>query len=51
LKHFEDRISSPVRYRDLREPVSYRRVIQLQVQQYKRCLMGSELYEPFIRAV
>jgi CRISP-associated protein Cas1 len=51
LKHFEDRISSPVRYRDLQEPVSYRRVIQLQVQQYKRCLMESELYEPFIRAV
>ena len=49
LKHFEDRISSTTGYPGLKEPVSYRRVIQLQVQRYKRCLVSSEVYEPFIR--
>ncbi len=49
LKHFEDRISSTTSYPGLKEPVSYRRVIQLQVQRYKRCLVSSEVYEPFIR--
>jgi CRISP-associated protein Cas1 len=51
LKHFEDRISSSVAYSGLQQSVSYRRVIQLQVQQYKRCLTESVVYEPFIRAV
>jgi CRISP-associated protein Cas1 len=51
LKHFEDRISEQVSYPDLAEPVSYRRAIQLQVQQYKRCLMGSQRYEAFLRSV
>ena len=30
--------------------VSYRRAIQLQIQQYKRCLMESVSYNPFLRA-
>jgi CRISP-associated protein Cas1 len=50
LKHFEDRISSPVKYPGLQQTVSYRRVIQLQVQQYKRCLVESKVYEAFLRA-
>ena len=51
LKHFEDRISTPVKYPGLQEEISYRRVIQLQVQMYKRCLTSSEVYQPFIRSV
>lgn len=51
LKHFEDRISEAVSYPDLADPVSYRRVIQLQVQLYKRCLKGEARYEPFLRSV
>jgi hypothetical protein len=31
--------------------VSFRRAIQLQAQQYKRCLMESIPYEPFLRAM
>lgn len=50
LKYFEERISEEVRHPALQQPVSYRRAIQLQIQQYKRCLQNSLPYEPFIRA-
>lgn len=50
LKHFEDRISEEITYPTLQQPVSYRRAIQLQIQQYKRCLQDSTPYQPFIRA-
>jgi CRISPR-associated protein Cas1 len=51
LKQFEERISSEVSHPAVQHKVSLRRAIQLQVQQYKRCLTDSVLYEPFIRAV
>jgi CRISP-associated protein Cas1 len=51
LKHFEDRISAATGYPGLEHPVSYRRVIQLQVQRYKKCLRESGGYEPFVRSV
>jgi CRISP-associated protein Cas1 len=50
LKYFEERISEGVSYPGLANQVSYRRVIQLQVQRYKRCLMESVPYEAFLRA-
>jgi len=50
LKHFEERISEEIAYPALQQPVSYRRAIQLQIQQYKRCLQDSTPYQPFIRA-
>jgi CRISP-associated protein Cas1 len=51
LKYFEDRISEPVSYPGLEGRVSYRRVIQLQVQRYKRCLVESVPYEAYLRPV
>jgi CRISP-associated protein Cas1 len=50
LKHFEERMSEEVKYRDLATPISFRRVIQLQVQQYKYCMRERAAYEPFLRA-
>jgi CRISPR-associated protein Cas1 len=50
LKHFEDRITQEISHPALQQPVSYRRAIQLQIQQYKRCLQNSTPYQPFIRA-
>ena len=49
LKHFEQRITEKVSHPDVKEAVTYRRVIQLQVQRYKRALLGDRLYEPFQR--
>jgi len=51
LKHFEDRISEEVSHPAVQQPVSYRRAIQLQIQQYKRCLQDSTPYQPFIRSI
>lgn len=50
LKHFEERISEEIAHPAVQQPVSYRRAIQLQIQQYKRCLQSSQPYAPFIRA-
>jgi CRISPR-associated protein Cas1 len=50
LKHFEERISEAFHHPKTQQQVSYRRAIQLQVQQYKRCLQNSVAYEPFIRS-
>jgi CRISPR-associated protein Cas1 len=50
LREFEERISSEISHPSVKEKVSYRRAIQLQVQQYKRCLLYSERYQAFIRA-
>jgi CRISP-associated protein Cas1 len=50
LKHFEARISETIVHPRTQQPVSYRRAMQIQVQEYKRCLQSSEPYQPFIRA-
>ncbi|WP_254721663.1 CRISPR-associated endonuclease Cas1 [Kovacikia minuta] len=49
LKHFEARICEKTSYPDLKEQVSYRRVIQLQIQQYSKALLGSQIYKTFRR--
>ena len=49
LKHFENRISEKVSHPAVQSKVTYRRAIQLQVQHYKRCLIDSVPYEPFVR--
>jgi CRISP-associated protein Cas1 len=51
LRHFEERISSPVSHPDVGNQVSYRRVIQLQIQRYKRTVLNNVAYEPFRRAM
>jgi CRISPR-associated protein Cas1 len=50
LKYFEERISETMTHPRTQQQVSYRRAIQLQVQQYKQCLQSSEVYQPFIRS-
>ena len=49
LKRFEDRMSQSVMHPDVEERVSYRRVLQLQIQRYKKSLMGGPLYAPYIK--
>jgi len=49
LKHFEQRITETVSHPDVKDPVSYRRVIHLQVQRYKRAVLGNQPYETFQR--
>ena len=51
LHYFEQRISTQVTHPDVQEPVSYRRAIQLQIRRYKRSLLESIPYKPFLRAV
>jgi CRISPR-associated protein Cas1 len=51
LKAFEERLNLKVSHPDVKEKISYRRAIQLQVQRYKVCLAGQQLYEAFLRAV
>ena len=50
LKHFEDRISGTIAHPDVSEPVSYRRIIQLQIQRYRQALLNNTVYEPFRRS-
>lgn len=49
LKRFELRITEKVSHPDVKESVTYRRAIQLQVQRYKRALLGNHSYEAFQR--
>jgi len=49
LKHFEARICEKTTYRELKEQVSYRRVIQLQIQHYSKALLGNQPYRTFRR--
>jgi CRISPR-associated protein Cas1 len=50
LDRFEARMSELTFYSANQPRISYREVIQLQVQLYKRSLVTSTIYEPFIRA-
>jgi CRISPR-associated protein Cas1 len=49
LRHFEERISFKITHPDIQDLVSYRRVIQLQIQRYKHCLFNGTPYQPFRR--
>lgn len=46
---FEQRMNETVAHPDIQSAVSYRHAIQLQVRRYKRCLLDSVVYEPFLR--
>ncbi|MEB3230485.1 MAG: CRISPR-associated endonuclease Cas1 [Leptolyngbyaceae bacterium] len=47
LKYFEERMSEKVSYPNLKEKISYRRVIQYQVQRYVKTLLNDCPYEPY----
>jgi CRISP-associated protein Cas1 len=49
LKQFEDRICTLMTHPDVKEQVSYRRAIQLQVKRYVRSVVEGNVYEPFRR--
>jgi len=49
LRHFEQRITEAISHPDVKEPVTYRRAIHLQVQRYKRTLLSDHPYEAFRR--
>ncbi|OKH18650.1 CRISPR-associated endonuclease Cas1 [[Limnothrix rosea] IAM M-220] len=47
LKHFEKRLSLELSHPDVQSPVSYRRIIQLQIQRYKQALLSDIPYVPY----
>lgn len=49
LKQFEDRMCTLMTHPDVKEQVSYRRAIQLQVRRYARAVETGTIYEPFRR--
>jgi CRISPR-associated protein Cas1 len=51
LKRFEDRMNETASHPDVQESVTYRRIIELQVQRYIRALLGNQPYEPFRRVI
>jgi CRISPR-associated protein Cas1 len=50
LKYFEERLSETITHPRTQQQLSYRRAIQLQVQEYKGCLQSAQSYQPFIRS-
>ena len=50
LEQFEARMNQLIFHPAIGSDISYREVIQLQVRLYKRCLVSSKVYKPFIRA-
>ena len=51
LNQFEQRMSLKISHPDVKKPVTYRRVIQLQVQRYKQTLLSGQTYQPYERIV
>jgi len=51
LKHFEERICEKLAHPDVKQQVSYRRIIQLQIQRYVKSLLGNVPYETFRRVI
>ena len=51
IQEFENRLTTETAHPAVKQPVSYRRAIHLQVQAYKRCLLSEQPYVPFLRAV
>jgi CRISP-associated protein Cas1 len=50
IRQFEARIVEQITHPDLKEKVSYRRVIHLQVRRYAKSVLGSQPYEPYKRS-
>jgi CRISP-associated protein Cas1 len=51
LKRFEERMGETASHPDIQGPVSYRRIIQLQVKRYVKSLLGNQPYEAFRRII
>ena len=51
LKRFEERMSETASHPDVKTPVSYRRIIQLQVKRYVKALLGNQPYKAFRRII
>jgi CRISPR-associated protein Cas1 len=49
LKNFEERISTRISHPDVKEMVSYRRAIHLQILRYRRGLLSNVPYEAFLK--
>ena len=51
LQKFEARLSANHAHPDVQESVSYRRIIQLQIQRYKKAVLGQPAYQCFARII
>ena len=50
LNQFESRMNEQITHSMLQSEVSYREAIHLQIRLYKRSLLSSTIYEPFLRS-
>lgn len=51
LKRFEERMGATAFHPDVKERISYRRIVQLQVKRYVKSLLGNHPYEAFRRII
>jgi CRISPR-associated protein Cas1 len=51
LKQLEMRLNEEVSHPDIQSAIPYRQVIQLQIRRYKRSLINSVPYQPFVRDI
>ncbi len=51
LKHFDQRMCEKISHPDVQNQVSYRRAIQLQIQRYKKAVLGNQPYQTFRRVI
>lgn len=49
LKNFEARMSLKTSFPSLKDPATFRRIIELQIRRYAQALKGEDQYEPFLR--
>ncbi|MBN2694603.1 type I-B CRISPR-associated endonuclease Cas1 [bacterium] len=48
LKHIEERMEETIKHSKLNAPVSYRRLMRLELYKLEKHFMGEESYEPFV---
>lgn len=48
VKEFDDRLQGTIRHRELGRPVSYRRLIRLELYKLEKHILGEKEYKPFV---
>ncbi|MDA8335753.1 MAG: subtype I-B CRISPR-associated endonuclease Cas1, partial [Peptococcaceae bacterium] len=48
VEQLDERLNTVIKHRDIGRPVSYRRLIRLELYKLEKHLMGEKEYEPFV---
>ena len=48
LQHLEERLKQTIKHSALKKPVSYRRLMRLELYKLEKHLMGEDVYKPFV---